>query len=172
MIVDMIGCDSGKETDRICEETEKLIAMMNKGPKARKLENEFEMILARIEKEQDIDNLKKKVFISGFLDLDNQVQKGMGNQARIINEKMKVVNEMIKDCSETVSYQGKALDRIDTSIEISKECSNQAFFEIETFDSSQSKSKRRCLKFLLISSSILILIVLFIFVVSANLKHV
>lgn len=168
----MIGYDSGKEMDRICEETEKLIGMMNKGIKARKLQNEFEMILARVEKEQDLDQLKKKVFNSGFLELDNQVEKEIGDQARIINQKMKVANEMIRDCSETVSHQGKALDRIDTSMEISKVCSKEAYFEIETFDSSQSKSKHRCLKFLLISSSITILIVLFIFLVSTNLKHV
>jgi hypothetical protein len=159
-----------EEVNLLCEETEDLIFSIKKDslvPESLKqgLSADFNFLVQELEKSQNLESLKKS--FSSFPSLENKVIQDSSAEHFRIHQKMRDINEIFKDCSETVKAQGMALDRIDSEIDSSKDFNSKAQFQIEEFSASNQQKKSCCLKFALTSSLLLVFFVLFLFLLKS-----
>ena len=154
--------------NEICEKTEEILnSFENSEPKTayekrehakliNELKNEFQGLMAKAEKKLDAGTQNKMVFD----DLQGDINRKTAEHAKILQQKMVIVGEMMKDVSETIKNQGEALDRIDVQVEVGKENTSKGVVELEKTDLSQRRKKSCYWGILLVALGFLVAIVI------------
>lgn len=139
-------------------------------------ESEVEVTVGLIEKLRILD-LKRGAFYyqrleeglrctrKWFFQMEQESLSKNQDEFLRVQEKMKTVQSIIKDCAGTVSSQAGMLDRIDSEVDLTFTSSKKAFFELETTKSTQ-KSCKTCVKFTLMTAFILTILIFFLFLFS------
>ena len=129
----------------------------------REFSNSFQGLLNKAQK-----NLGKTENKLKFADLQSDINRHTAEHVTKIQQKMVVVNELMKDVAETVGKQGEVLDRIDIHVDDGKKYTTKAVEQLYKTDERQRTKKKCCWFMIFVAIAFLIAIIIVAVVVSKD----
>ena len=153
--------------NQICEDTEKALnAYRNYEPintqerreQAKLISESSSQFEKLLENATNANQAGKKH--ADFEDLNEDLYKQRAEHVKILEEKMKVVGEIMKDAAEMTKEQGNAMDRIDLEVGKAKKNTEKGVEELEKTSRRQRCKKSICVTTLIVVAIVLVIIVL------------
>jgi vacuolar-type H+-ATPase subunit I/STV1 len=126
-----------------------------------KYKSNFEKLLGSLE-----TNVTKNNNRLAFDDLDNEIFKQRNEHIKLLQQKMIVVGEIMKDCADTVAKQGEDMDRIDLNVSDTKINTRKAVEELEITDQTQRRKKKCCWLLVFVSAGFLIAMIIVVVILT------
>ncbi|OMJ88571.1 hypothetical protein SteCoe_9431 [Stentor coeruleus] len=163
--------------NELCEETEACLkslssyqAKTSKETREQKtavgqFTSNFDNLVSNVEK--SLNNRPKPVqTYDSFENLESHIIRHTAEESKVVQQKMVIVGEIMKDCSEMIGTQGQILDRIDVEVQNAKKNTEKGVTELEKTDLRQRRKKSCCWIIMIAALGFLVGIVVVVVMIS------
>lgn len=164
--------------NELCEETEDCLkslssyqAKTSKETREQKIAvsqftSNFDILVSTVEKSISSPSKQPTQTYDSFENLESHIIRHTAEESKIVQQKMIIVGEIMKDCSELIGTQGQQMDRIDVEVQNAKKNTERGVTELEKTDIRQRRKKTCCWIIMVAALGFLIGIVIVVVMIS------